>query len=770
MYGTVVTVEVRQAATQLVGVHAPGVSVLDVASVDELPESGQVTVAGSTLAYTAVTSTEDPDGTAATDTIVLSAATAVGFPDGELVARFPKRQEKVALVVPTGSTVPVEARVKHSLADRLAEGSSGQVVYLIQRHGELGFVVDDVIGKSPVVDGGFLDPAAPITPGAIIESYTQFPDEHSGSVQAGALGDGTTSAAIVVQGSISSGDPASGSVRIDAQGLFTTSEGGATRSLFPNDPAQPDTHRGVGEFAQLKVSGLSSFAGPLTIERGSRIHLASNALMPAPAAAPTVTPMYYTTAVQFPDWSEPANRRGLALKSVSEAYTLEVSPLGASQLHRFDPSVGTYLGTVAFSGASGPGGALSVTYWPDADLLVTLDYSGSGTVVWFVRYWTTAGVFVSETVWAQGVALSAPAPALNIISTSGADRLMITRADYQSGVVTVWEYPPGMASTPTTTVVTGLTLPAAQRNLAGSVNVSASQMVVARSTGGAIYDTDAATGALVATYQMPNGEASAAGYSRDVTTVGTARTRLLSGTSNNLYTLTPLHEDNVWWAGYTFADSTTGHETALSPLTQFTRVKGTSILVSGGDIPAGTDSINVYVGDSPTPPPSTAMWRQIPVVPGNGNSPTDLRAWLIAALRANNTDGLHPNPPTVGTITSPSAIGYVESDDGTALIRGDKTGQIYDLIAAAGGGGGGPVVASGAGSGTTDASGVLTVSHTLGVTPAVIIVVPTALIGGRAATFFVTAKTSTTATCTVVQGGGAALASTAAAYSWIATA
>lgn len=78
---------------------------------------------------------------------------------GDQVALSPTSVETTALVEMTGADEPVPARVPHALADRVPEGIRGdgeqEAVQLGWVDGE--FILTDVIGKVPVIDGSYID-------------------------------------------------------------------------------------------------------------------------------------------------------------------------------------------------------------------------------------------------------------------------------------------------------------------------------------------------------------------------------------------------------------------------------------------------------------------------------------------------------------------------------------------------------------------------------------------------------------------------------------
>lgn len=163
-YGMVASVEKRTAGTQLVGAHSSGVSVLQVVDISDLPPTGTVAVGADTLTYIGVTDTDDPDGTATNDTLILSAPTSSGYADKASVTLTPTRSYKIALVVPFGSTVAIEVRVKHTLHSQMAEGQrqvdQGETVYVKERDGDASLILDDILGQVPTIDAGYLADAS----------------------------------------------------------------------------------------------------------------------------------------------------------------------------------------------------------------------------------------------------------------------------------------------------------------------------------------------------------------------------------------------------------------------------------------------------------------------------------------------------------------------------------------------------------------------------------------------------------------------------------
>jgi hypothetical protein len=162
--GRVVNVETRLAGTQLVGTHTAPLSVLQVVDVAGLLDVGSVKIGLDVLAYTDV-DTADPDGTSTADTVTLAAPTENDYAAGALVLADPPREYKVAFVEvvspATGDSQVVEALVKPKIQDSLDEGPRqsglGETVRLVQVPGQMMPLLDEVTGIRKRSNAGYLN-------------------------------------------------------------------------------------------------------------------------------------------------------------------------------------------------------------------------------------------------------------------------------------------------------------------------------------------------------------------------------------------------------------------------------------------------------------------------------------------------------------------------------------------------------------------------------------------------------------------------------------
>lgn len=102
-----------------------------------------------------------------TDVITLAMPLSAAWAAGEPVRPFPESRTRVATVQLDVDGEAIDARVPHALFDKIAEGvrESGEHVTLTLDGSE--YVISDVIGRVPVVDGSLIDPETlPATPTA----------------------------------------------------------------------------------------------------------------------------------------------------------------------------------------------------------------------------------------------------------------------------------------------------------------------------------------------------------------------------------------------------------------------------------------------------------------------------------------------------------------------------------------------------------------------------------------------------------------------------
>ena len=159
-FGIITNVTVSVLGDELAVATAVGATTLTVDDAADFSEDGgSLTIGTETVAYTAA---DDEAGVLTLATPLVNAYTV-----GERVVRYPVTQDKSAMVTIGGTGDPVEARIPQALWDRIPEGirTDGEMVSLDYIDGE--FVVADVLGTQPRMDGSFIDPATlPATPDA----------------------------------------------------------------------------------------------------------------------------------------------------------------------------------------------------------------------------------------------------------------------------------------------------------------------------------------------------------------------------------------------------------------------------------------------------------------------------------------------------------------------------------------------------------------------------------------------------------------------------
>lgn len=152
--GLVVSVAEVLAGDELLAATPAGATTLVLGDAVDFPEGGgELQIAGDTvLAFTSA----DLD----TDTLHLAAPTTVAYEEGEQVLVLPLAVERLASVALDGDDESVEARVPHALFDHIAEGvrdpGTEERVSLVLDGNE--WVVSDLLGREPLVDGSYIDP------------------------------------------------------------------------------------------------------------------------------------------------------------------------------------------------------------------------------------------------------------------------------------------------------------------------------------------------------------------------------------------------------------------------------------------------------------------------------------------------------------------------------------------------------------------------------------------------------------------------------------
>lgn len=149
--GTVVNVFETTIGDELAVDAPPGstsITLVDAVDFDE--EGGTALVADELVTYDSA----DLD----TDTLALSAPLAGSYLAGDSVLVQPASYERTAVVeLDEGDGEAIDARVPHALYDRIPEGTRdvSESVSLVLDGGE--WVIEDIIGQQPLVDGSFID-------------------------------------------------------------------------------------------------------------------------------------------------------------------------------------------------------------------------------------------------------------------------------------------------------------------------------------------------------------------------------------------------------------------------------------------------------------------------------------------------------------------------------------------------------------------------------------------------------------------------------------
>jgi hypothetical protein len=164
-YGFIDSVSEVKAGAALTTAALTGETLLSVDDALDFDETGgAVSINGTVYNYT----TADPDSD--TNTITLTTALIEDLEVGHPIYVAPEATEKRASVILADNGDTLDARVPHGLFDRIPEGirdNGTQESVTVDLVGS-EWVITDIIGKQPVIDGAYLDPAtvpAPATDG-----------------------------------------------------------------------------------------------------------------------------------------------------------------------------------------------------------------------------------------------------------------------------------------------------------------------------------------------------------------------------------------------------------------------------------------------------------------------------------------------------------------------------------------------------------------------------------------------------------------------------
>lgn len=173
-YGNVVEVEETIAGGELTADANPGATVLQLNTVLDFNEDGGTLIVGDAevIDYLAT----DPDAA----TVTLVAGLASPALAGDPVSPYPLIVERVALVDLDDDGDGISARVPHALFERLPEGSRSddREAVTITRDGS-AWVVEDVLGREPLIDASFIDVTtlpAPSTTDGLPPAASPTPD------------------------------------------------------------------------------------------------------------------------------------------------------------------------------------------------------------------------------------------------------------------------------------------------------------------------------------------------------------------------------------------------------------------------------------------------------------------------------------------------------------------------------------------------------------------------------------------------------------------
>jgi hypothetical protein len=217
------------------------------------------------------------------------------------------------------------------------------------------------------------------------------------------------------------------------------------------------------------------------------------------------------------------------------------------------------------------------------------------------------------------------------------------------------------------------------------------------------------------------------------------------------------------WSAYTWYDSAgTTHETPMSTQKKFTMPKRAQVTVGAPSLPGagGVDDPNAvrffFGGPSSTAPARTAMWDQA-TEPGTGVLSQTYTTFRLA------TGGGAVNPPSSNNFPTAAPAKILSSDSTSLVVSGDGSVAAQSLQLR-----GTDAInrfKMGAVSATTNASGQITVTHSLGATPTVVMVTGTGTPIVR-----VQAQTSTTFTVECRNSAGGLVVSATATFNWLALA
>jgi hypothetical protein len=148
--GQITAVEEEIAGTELAVAAVATDTSIEVVDPDELDlEGGTLLIGDETLAYEVEEGSEGE---------VLTDALAGSYEAGERVTQYPEEIERVAYVLGVEQEEEIEARVPHTLYDRLPVGireDGGETVVITLDDDE--WVVTDVLGKTPEADASYLN-------------------------------------------------------------------------------------------------------------------------------------------------------------------------------------------------------------------------------------------------------------------------------------------------------------------------------------------------------------------------------------------------------------------------------------------------------------------------------------------------------------------------------------------------------------------------------------------------------------------------------------
>lgn len=676
LVGTVSAVTRRVLGTTLAADLSLGDTSIQVLSASALPESGSLLlgfssdnttgplVGGSlSLDYTAVALAQDTG--AAFDVLTLSEASTVSASADTPLFVDPAQVTYVALVSVAGEP-PVEAVVRHRLVDAtaLAVSSSGLSTTVEVEEDEHGaLTVVDVLGTDLQADLSKAAPAS-LKPSVAVDSS----DIADSNVVADWLNLTNVTAVTLTGATIQTATPDEGGRRtwMDADGLHQTSAGGVPRMDFPNEQGGTNFLKGALDADSLEVNGAAVMRDELDISPGGKIVLET--ALSAPASPPTMLVDWQTLTTDSQGLGSGKYRVGLVFDS-GAWWTASFDPArGSTTLWSIDPVSGVSTSQFVFA-VQGP--SLGLTRLGTDWFLLWVDSRAR----WHVVEADDTGATVADWIVPRGSFASQP-----VLGTDGTNLLVAGLDESGNVLVLTYDTTGTLLSSTTLYPVTGFAL----RSVAyGSFDfgedvwvvssVGADKRVLVARSGGSDWDDSFS-------WPLAFGDTDIGGLWWDGTAFST-----IDADNPKIYTYTDAlktstGDDLTLWLSGAWYQTTNGYHTKISPTAKLAMSKRARIQASGGNLPGSggaddPDSFQVFIGQGASDPGASGAYL-------NCTSDVGTADCIITSPVFTGTTGYTTNTFPAG---SPAEL---DAADGTALIKADKTGYIFDLIAAGGGGGG----------------------------------------------------------------------------------